>query len=122
MCYYSDDDMMSTFSRVSGTQDDVIGDEDDDDPTMSTSSFQNLPVDTSIASKPPDVSITSNGTDKPADEPPAATSDGKPVGNFVVSIILVKYMVVKLVYSYIQIFGENIFLSFSCLCNFLITL
>ena len=66
--------MMSTFSRVSGTQDDVIGDEDDDDPTMSSSSFQNLPVD----SKPPADSITSNGTDKASDEPSAATSDGKP--------------------------------------------
>ena len=66
--------MMSTFSRVSGTQDDVIGDEDDDDPTMSSSSFQNVPVD----SKPPADSITSNGTDKASDEPSAATSDGKP--------------------------------------------
>jgi len=66
--------MMSTFSRVSGNQDDVIGDEDDDDPSLSTASFQNLPADTSIASKPPDDSFTSNGTDKLSDGLP---SDGK---------------------------------------------
>lgn len=69
--------MMSTFSRVSGNQE---GDDDDDDPTASTSSFQNLPVDTSI-SQPSDslVSTVTNGT---ADESitsatSAAISDGK---------------------------------------------
>jgi len=78
--------MMSTFSRVSGNLegDDAIGDnggDDDDDPTMSTSSFQNLPVDTSnlpadtSVSQPSD-SLTSTVTNGIADESVAA-SDGK---------------------------------------------
>lgn len=63
---FSDDDMMSTFSRVSGNAegDDAMGDDDDDDETItSASSFKNLPVNTSITSQPSDslVSNMSNG-------------------------------------------------------------
>ena len=60
--------MMSTFSRVSGNPE---GDEDDD-PTASTTSFQNLPVDTSI-SQPSD-SLTSTVTNGIADESAATTT------------------------------------------------
>ena len=58
--------MMSTFSRVSGhfEGDNAIGEEDEDnDPTTSTSSFQNIPMNTSISSEPSDsvVSTMTNG-------------------------------------------------------------
>ena len=67
--------MMSTFSRVSGhfEGDDVIGDEDEDNnPTTSTSSFQNIPVNTSVSSEPSD-SIASTVTNGLADESVVAT-------------------------------------------------
>ena len=65
--------MMSTFSRVSGNPDDPMGDDDDDDPTTSTSSFQNLPVNTSISSNPSD-SLASTVTNGIADESVAAAT------------------------------------------------
>ena len=62
--------MMSTFSRVSANAegDDAMGDDDDDDdPTTSTSSFKNIPVNTSVSSLPSD-SLPSTVTNGIADE------------------------------------------------------
>ena len=76
MLLYRDDDMMSTFSRVSEHHEgDAMGDDDDDDddPTTSTSSFQNLPVDTSVSSKPSD-SLASTVTNGVVDESVAAVT------------------------------------------------
>lgn len=70
--YCRDDDMLSTFSRVSGNLED-----EDDDPTASVTSFKNLPVDTSISSQPSD-SLTSTATNGIAEESvTAAASNGK---------------------------------------------
>lgn len=66
--------MMSTFSRVSGNiEGDDPMDDDDDDPTTSTSSFQNLPVTTSINSTPSD-SLAPTVTNGIADESVATTT------------------------------------------------
>ena len=73
--------MMSTFSRVSANRegDDAMGDDDDDDddPTTSTSSFKNIPADTSINSLPSDSlpSTVSNGVADESVTPEA--SNGK---------------------------------------------